>query len=317
LAPIKLKLKRRRMETLRRLILEKTMNERISPKLLGILLITPSLIVIVAIMIYPLINVIYLSFTKSFLTDPTGSYKFVGIKNYILLFHNPVFWVALKNTLTYVGGTVFLEFILGFAVALLLNQQIKYRTTLRGLFMLPWITPSVVVALLTMWVFNSNFGVVNYILKSLRIIPHFLGWLKDPSLALFTILIVTVWKMFPFMVVVLLAGLQTIPEEQIEAAKVDGGNSLQRFFYITLPHMRELIMIVTLLEFIWMFQYITIIWTTTKGGPIYATTTLPVLIYRSAFKDYNMGYAAAIGVFWLSFLLLFSVFYVKVVGEKE
>jgi len=140
LAPIKLKLKRRRVFILRRLILEKTMNERIPPKLLGILLITPSLIVIVAIMIYPLINVIYLSFTKSFLTDPTGSYKFIGIKNYILLFHNPVFWIALKNTLIYVGGTVFLEFILGFAVALLLNQQIKYKTTLRGLFMLPWIT---------------------------------------------------------------------------------------------------------------------------------------------------------------------------------
>lgn len=293
------------------------MQERLSPRLLGILLITPSLVVIVATMVYPLVNVIYLSFTRSFLIDPTGSYLFVGFKNYFLLFNNPVFWIALKNTLVYVGGTVSLEFVIGFTIALLLHQQIKYRTTFRGLFMLPWITPSVVVALLTMWVFNSDFGVVNYILKSLGIIPKFLGWLKDPSLAMPAILTVTVWKMFPFMVVVLLAGLQTIPEEQIEAARVDGAGPVQRFLHITLPHMRGIIMIVTLLEFIWMFQYITIIWTTTKGGPIYATTTLPVLIYRSAFKDYNMGYAASIGVFWLGFLLIFSLFYVRVLGEKE
>lgn len=293
------------------------MYNRLSSRMLGVLLITPSLVIIVSIMVYPLINIIYLSFTRSFLIDPTRSYSFIGIKNYLLLFGNPVFWIALKNTLIYVGGAVFLEFVIGFGIALLLNQQISYRTTFRGLFMLPWITPSVVVAFLTMWVFNSHFGVVNYILKSLGIISQSLGWLKDPSLAMPTILIVTVWKMFPFMVVVLLAGLQTIPEVQVEAAKIDGAGSLQRFLHITLPHMRELIMIITLLEFIWLFQYITIIWTTTKGGPIYATTTLPVLIYRSAFKDYNMGYAASIGVFWLSFLLLFSVFYVKVMGKKE
>jgi len=293
------------------------MERGLSSKTLGMLLITPSLIIIAVTMIYPLINVIYLSFTKSFLIDPTGSYTFIGIKNYLLLFRNPVFWIALKNTLFYVGGTVSFEFLIGFALALLLNQQIKYRTTFRGLFMLPWITPSVVVALLTMWVFNSEFGVVNYILKSLGIISRYRGWLKESSLAMPTILSVTVWKMFPFMLVVLLAGLQTIPEEQIEAARVDGANAIQRFLHITLPHMREIIMIVTLLEFIWMFQYITIIWTTTKGGPIYATTTLPVLIYRSAFKDYNMGYAASIGVFWLGFLILFSIFYIKVVGEKD
>ena len=293
------------------------MERHLSSKTFALLLITPSLIIIAFIMIYPLIDASYLSFTRCFLTDPTGGRIFIGLSNYINLLRRGVFWIAFKNTLIYVGGVVFFEFLIGFGLALLLNRQIKYRGTIRSLFMLPWVVPSVVVALLTRWAFNSEFGIVNIILNQLGIIESFKGWLKDTSLALPTILTVTTWKMFPFMLVVLLAGLQTIPEEQIEAAKVDGANSLQRFLHITLPHMRELIMIVTLLEFIWMFQYITIIWTTTKGGPIYATTTLPVLIYRSAFKDYNLGYSSSIGVIWLLFLFSFSIFYIRIVGEKE
>lgn len=268
-------------------------------------------------MIYPLADACYLSFTRCFLTDPTAGKTFIGLSNYINLLRRGVFWIALKNTLIYVSGTVLFEFLIGFGLALLLNRQIKYRGTLRSLFMLPWVIPSVAVALLARWAFNSEFGIVNVLLKQLGIIENFKGWLKDTSLALPTILTVTTWKMFPFMLVVLLAGLQTVPGEQIEAAKVDGANALRRFLHITLPHMRELIMIVTLLEFIWMFQYITIIWTTTKGGPIYATTTFPVLIYRSAFKDYNLGYSSSIGVIWLLFLFFFSIFYIRIVGEKE
>ena len=293
------------------------MERRLGPRAFALLLITPSLVILVFIMAYPLIDAFYLSFTRCFLTDPAGGRAFIRLNNYINLLRRGVFWVAFKNTLLYVGGTVLFEFLIGFGLALLLNQQIKYKGTLRSLFMLPWVVPSVVVALLARWAFNSEFGIVNIVLKQLGIIENFQGWLKDTNLALPTILTVTTWKMFPFMLVVLLAGLQTIPEEQTEAARVDGANALQRFLHITLPHMRELIMIVTLLEFIWMFQYMTIIWTTTKGGPIYATTTLPVLIYRSAFKDYNLGYASSIGVIWLLFLFFFSIFYIRIVGEKE
>lgn len=293
------------------------MGERLTSRAFAILLITPSLVIITVMMIYPLIDIICTSFTRFFLIDPTGGKTFIGLKNYVNLAKSGIFWIGFKNTLLYVGGTVFFEFLLGFGLALLLNQEMKYRGTLRGLFMLPWITPSVVVALLTRWLFNSDFGVVNAALKGLGLIDSFKGWIIEPSLAMPTMLMATVWKMFPFMLVVLLAGLQTIPEEQMEAARVDGANAVQRFLHITLPNMREIIMIVTLLEFIWMFQYITVIWATTKGGPIYATTTFPVLIYRAAFKDYNLGYAASMGVFWLGFLLLFSVFYIRVVGERE
>lgn len=281
-----------------------------------ILLIIPSLAVITVVMFYPLFYAFYLSFYRCFLTDPGGR-TFFGMGNYERMIRTPEFWIAFKNTLVYVGGVVFLELIIGFAIAMLLNLEIKYRNIFRALFMFPWVTPSVVVALLTLWMFNRDFGVVNVILKGLGIITSFKPWIKDPSLAMFTMLIVTTWKFFPFMLIVLLAGLQTIPVQEMEAARIDGANAMQRFLHITLPHMRELIMIVTLLEFIWNFQYITVIWNTTKGGPVYATTTFPVLIYRAAFREFNLGYGASIGVFWLLFLLAFAIIYIRVIGGRE
>jgi len=153
------------------------------------------------------------------------------------------------------------------------------------------------------------------VLKQLGIIDEFVPWLKSPNLAMPTVIFATIWKMFPFMFVILYAGLQAIPEEQIEASKVDGANGIQRFIHITLPNMREIIALSTILEFIWQFQYITIIWTTTKGGPINKTTTLPVLIYRVSFRgSMNMGYTSAVGIFWLLFLLGFSIVYIRFIS---
>jgi multiple sugar transport system permease protein len=133
-----------------------------------------------------------------------------------------------------------------------------------------------------------------------------------------TVTAATVWKMFPFMFVVLYAGLLVIPVDEIEAAKIDGAGAFQRFFHVTLPNMREIIALATILEFVWQFQYLTIIWTTTRGGPIDRTTTLPILIYRSAFHgSMDMGYGSTIGVFWMVFLLGFSILYVRLVGRRE
>ena len=184
---------------------------------------------------------------------------------------------------------------------------------------MPWIIPSVVVALITKFLFFDHFhGVVNVVLKELGIIREFVPWLKDSNLAMPTVLLATIWKMFPFMFIIIYAGLQAIPEEEVEAGKIDGANAFRRFLHITLPHLRELVVLATTLEFIWQFQYMTVIWTTTQGGPIDTTTTLPVLIYRTAFLGgMDMGYGSTIGVFWLVFLLAFSVLYVRVAGSRE
>ena len=281
-------------------------------------LILPSFLVILLVIVYPLANAIVTSFFRYLVTDAQGM-VFVGVKNYARMFASQQFWNALLHTVVYVGGTVAGELAIAFALALLVNVRYRARDFVNSLFFVPWIIPSVVVALITKFLFFDHFhGVVNAVLKQLGIIREFVPWLKDPRLAMPTVLLATIWKMFPFMFVIIYAGLQAVPEEQVEAGKIDGANAFRRFLHITLPNLRELIVLATTLEFIWQFQYMTVIWTTTQGGPIDRTTTLPVLIYRIAFLGgMDMGYGSTIGVFWLVFLLAFSVVYVRVAGRRE
>jgi multiple sugar transport system permease protein len=290
----------------------------LSNRLFALILIFPAFLVVTFIIIYPIINAFVTSFFRYFLTDAEGM-SFVGLKNYARMFGNEGFWIAFLNTVTYVGGTVVSEFIFAFALALLMNYHFSGKNLVSGLFFLPWVIPSVVVALITKFLLFDHFhGIVNVVLRRIGIIEEFVPWLKSPVLAMPTVIFATTWKMFPFMFVILYAGLQAIPGEQIEAAKVDGANGVQRFIHVILPNMKEIITLATILEFIWQFQYITIIWTTTRGGPINKTTTLPVLIYRSSFRgSMNMGYSSAIGVFWLVFLMGFSILYISYLGRRS
>jgi multiple sugar transport system permease protein len=282
------------------------------------LLILPSFIIIAAVIIYPLLNAVVTSLFRYYLTDARGM-VFVGLQNYARMFGSEQFWTALVNTVVYVGGTVIGELLIAFAIALLVNVRFKLKNLVNSLFFVPWIIPSVVVALITKYLFfDHHHGVVNAVLLELGLITEMIPWLKDPSLAMPTVIIATIWKMFPFMFVILYAGLQAIPEEEVEASTIDGASAFQRFRHITLPNLREIIVLATTLEFIWQFQYMTVIWTTTQGGPIDRTTTLPVLIYRTAFKGgMDMGYSSTIGVFWLFFLMAFAVIYVRVAGRRE
>jgi len=232
-------------------------------------------------------------------------------------FADKLFWESLGHTLVYAFGVMIISFVIGFALALLLNRKIRFRGIFRTLFFIPWVVPSVVISLLGMWMFNQSYGVINYLLQALGLIKEFLPWLQRTNLAMWTVIIVTVWKTFPFMMIMLLSGLQTIPREQVEAALIDGANRLQVFRHVTLPNLQEIIMIVTLLDIIWEFQDFTFIWILTKGGPVNATTTWPIYVYRTAFKTYEVGYASAIGTLWLIALAIFSVFYVRIVGARE
>jgi multiple sugar transport system permease protein len=295
-----------------------TARKEISNGLFAFLLMLPALLVILFIIVYPLLNAVVTSFFRQFLTDDRGR-EFVGLANYASMLGNPSFWRVFLNTVVYVAGTVIGEFILAFALALLVNYPHRLKSLTNSFFFVPWIIPSVVVALIARFLFFDHYhGIVNVALQGLGIIREFVPWLKDPVLAMPTVTAATVWKMFPFMFVVLYAGLLVIPVDEIEAAKIDGAGALQRFFHVTLPNMREIIALATILEFVWQFQYLTIIWTTTRGGPIDRTTTLPILIYRSAFHgSMDMGYGSTIGVFWMVFLLGFSILYVRFVGRRE
>jgi multiple sugar transport system permease protein len=282
------------------------------------LLILPSFIIITAVIIYPLLNAAVTSFFRYYITDSAGM-TFVGLKNYARMFGSAQFWTALVNTVVYVGGTVIGELLIAFAIALLVNVRFRLKNLVNSLFFVPWIIPSVVVSLITKYLFfDHHYGVVNAVLLQAGLVTDMIPWLKDPALAMPTVIAATIWKMFPFMFVILYAGLQAIPEEEVEASRIDGASAFQRFRHITLPNMQEIIVLATTLEFIWQFQYMTVIWTTTQGGPIDRTTTLPVLIYRTAFKGgMDMGTSSTIGVFWLVFLMAFAMLYVRTAGRRE
>jgi len=186
----------------------------------------------------------------------------------------------------------------------------------RGIALIPWVTPGVVVALLFLYMFNAQAGVVDYLLIRLGWTNHFVEWWGSTDNALWAEIIANVWNQTPFYMLMVLAGLQTVPEDQYEAAIIDGASTVQRFWYVTLPNIRGVLLIVTSLMVIWNFNSFDTIWATTQGGPVNATTTLSIYVYRTAFNGLDLGYAAAIGVVWLILLLLFSVVYIRAMGGE-
>lgn len=280
------------------------------------LLVLPALLILVVIVFYPLVRTVLTSFQKYDLTSPSDILKFVGLKNYTSILISGEFVGRLAITLKYSAGAVAGQFALGMIFALLLNQKIRGRPFFRAIFLMPWVIPTVVCALLWTWVLNVQYGVFNFILRKIGFIDQFRAWLGDPALALYTVVGVTIWKWFPFDFVMLLAGLQTVPPDLLDAAAVDGAGTLGKFFHVTLPSIRNIISVVLMLTLIWSFQEFTMIWGTTKGGPMNVTSTLTIHIYRTSFEYFRMGQASALGVLWMLFLLFFSIISVRI-GFRE
>lgn len=226
---------------------------------------------------------------------------------------------SIKITFTYVFTTVTIQFVLGIMLALVLNSKIRFQRGLRTVILIPWVIPTIIGALLWMWLFQPQYGVINHILMSLQIIDTPLQWLSDMYLALPAVIIAALWKQLPFMTTMLLAGMQGISEEIYEAAMIDGASKSRQFFAITLPMLKNTIKTVTLISCIENFKMFPLFWIMTGGGPLNATTTLAIESYRTAFIDLDLGKGAAIGAIWLIMMLLFSWAYNKVfsIGEDK
>jgi multiple sugar transport system permease protein len=280
----------------------------------SLLLMVPALALLTFTILYPLVRGIILSFESFSLVALDAGVQWVGLDNFKTLLTSSAYREVWMTTLIFVVASVGGQFLLGFATALVLNQDLAQRNLVRGLLLMPWIVPTVVASLLFKWIYNQQYGVFNYLLKTFTIIPVFRAWIGDPQLALFSVILANIWKGFPFHMIVLLAALQTIPSELFEAATIDGASAVQRFRYVTLPHLRYIIMIDVLISIIWTFQSFTMIWTMTEGGPITATTTLAISIYRTAFQAFDIGMGAAIGTIWLVVMAIFSVVFVRLVG---
>ena len=272
-------------------------------------MILPSMVSISLLTLVPLLDGLIVSIQSQDLARPNPT-RFVGLAHYSrALIEDEDFWSSLGRTLIWTVGSVVGAYCLALSLALLVNIDIQGRKFFRALFLLPWVVPEVSTALLWKWLYGDEFGILNFILKSLGMINSPVLWLADPALAMPSVIAVQIWKLYPVMFIVLLAALQNVPKELHEAATIDGANSRQRFWYITLPFIRGTSVIITLLASIWSFQNFDIIYLLTGGGPAGATKVLATLMYQKAFWGSEMGYAAAIGVLMLVVLLLISIVY--------
>jgi len=274
---------------------------------LGMLLIAPTIVIFCAVIIYPLVSAIYLSLFSIF--TPTLQGHWVGLGNYADLLSSSVFWSALRINLIWTAGTLSLQIIAGIALALLLNNDILFRSLARSLVLFPYFVSTVVAVLVWRWLFNDLYGILNHFMLQLGLIDRPINWLGQMPNAMISVILVGAWKYFPFVVIAVLARLQTIPPQLYEASTMDGAGAWGRFFDVTLPQLRGVLTVVILLRTVWDFKEFDLIYLLTGGGPINATQTLPLLVYQQAFGLNRMGMAASYAVVMMVVMLAFMALY--------
>ncbi|QBK30882.1 ABC transporter permease subunit [Roseitalea porphyridii] len=283
--------------------------------LLGTALIAPTVLIFCAVILYPLISAIYLSLFSIF--TPTLEGNWVGVDNYAVLLASGRFWNALANTLIWTIGTLILQIVCGVGVALLLNQSIVFRSLARSLVLFPYFLSTVVAVLVWRWLFNDLYGILNHLMLAAGLIDMPVNWLGAMPNAMISIIVVGAWKYFPFVVIAVLARLQTIPDPLYEAARIDGAGPIARFFDVTLPQLREVLIVIILLRAIWDFKEFDLIWLMTGGGPINSTQTLPLVVYQEAFGLNQMGMAAAYAVTMMIVMLAFMLIYLRQTRDRD
>ena len=278
-----------------------------------LLLLLPIIILLVSIFAYPIARAFFLSFYK--VSFGTAQSEFVGLDNFATMFLDPVFWQGLGKSFYWTVGNLAIQLTIPIALALLLNRRIRGVNFARAAIMLPWVAPTVTIAVCMRWMLLPRIGIISEILSGLGFGSiHLLGGLGS---AMPTLILLNSWKFLPFGTLMILASLQTIPNSIYEAARVDGASALQRFKYITFPYITAMIWFVGFLAFSWNFNTFDLIWLTTQGGPGSATQTLPILIYRTAFKTFRLGEASAISITIAIILIIIGILYFRSIRPKE
>lgn len=258
----------------------------------GYLFGAPALLLVAFVMLIPLCYTILLSFFK---VDPlTGNASFVGLQQYQRLFADDIFRLSIKNTVLWTLGSVVLQFSIGFLLANILHMDcVRFKTPMRIALMVPWVLPSVVSALVWQWMYHSDFGIINEMLKQLGLIEKSIPWTSSPKTALLSAIIINVWKMVPFVILMTEAALQNVSPELKDAAHVDGAGPLRVFWSVTVPSIANTMNTIILLLTIWTMNAFTFIFVLTEGGPAHQTEILSIYIYRTAFRGRNTGLASA------------------------
>ena len=271
----------------------------------------PVMVLMLVLMILPIAVVIRYSLLDNVIMTPTS--VVVGLKNYVTILGDPLYHTATKNTAVFTGSSVLAHLLLGLGFAMLLNSPLLGRwtkTIFRTIFVMPWLLTVAIIAILWRLLLDPN-GVVNYLLAEGGVIDTPIAWLADLNLALPAVTFINIWAGYPFFMVSLLAGLQGIPADLYEAAAVDGASWWRRFFHVTLPSLRPIILSMALLDMIWTSQQFPLIWMTTGGGPLDRTEMLSTYTYKLAFSQYQFAQASASAVLLLAVALVLAVFYVR------
>ncbi len=289
---------------------------RVRQLMVGYSYLLPAALCMLATVVVPIGMAMKMSLYNDVLYKPQ-EYRFIGLGNYVRLAQDPVFWLTLWNSFVWVFGSVVLQFVAGFAAALLLHQAFRGRALVRMLALLPWIIPGVVVGLIWEWLYQPNYGVINDLLIKAGWLHDRIAWLSSPDLAMAAVVFTNVWRGIPFFAIMLLAGLQAIPGELYEAAHVDGAGVLARFRHITLPLLRPIIVVATATRIIWTFNYADLIFVMTSGGPANATQITSTYTLLQAYANLDFGYAAALSVVLLLVMLAFTAAYLRLTRGVE
>ena len=291
-------------------------NQLLGDRAFALVLLIPAFAIIVGIILFPLLDAARLSFTSTNLIN-IRKQPVIGLRNYQQIFTDPTYWQVVGNTFFITFASVATSVVIGMALALALNGIVVGRGLLRALFIVPWLVPGVVIGVTWNWMLSTETGVINYLLRTLGITSQNLPWLADATLSMSAVNGVFVWSSVPFIMVTLLGGLQAIPSELVEAAVVDGASFWQRFWRIVLPLLLPILTIATILRVIYTIQNFVIVYMLTQGGPGFATETLALYVYETAFNSARLGKASAIGVTWFVYVLVFVVIYLKLIGREE
>lgn len=275
----------------------------------GLVFALPALIVLFMLIAYPVFYTGWLS-----VTNDQGQY--MGLQNFSAVLRPRVTTQALWNTLWWVAGSIFFQVLLGIAAAILLNQNFRGRALVRSIALIPWVIPGIVAATTWAWMFHTEFGIINYMLTSTGAIDEPVGWLTRSNTVMPAMIAINVWKLFPFVAIMVLAGLQSIPQELYEAARMDGATYWEEVRHVMLPQIRPVIAAVTLLLVIWALNAITIIYAITKGGPANRTVITPIQIFRLAFESVEFNQAAALSVMFFGVVMLIVLAYIRAFASQ-
>ena len=289
-------------------------------KQFSLMLLSPAVIITVIFILVQVVDSIYRSFfdykVKNIISGKPGTWN--NFANYVKLFTNGKLPTAMTNTLLFVFGVVIAQFILGMALALVLNTNIRFSRFIRSIMMIPWVVPTLISGLVWLWMFQPQYGLVKYfvgILSGGKITDFAI--LNNPTTAMLGVSVAALWKQIPLATLLLLAGLANVPEDMLEAAKIDGANEAQRFFKITLPYMKSVIKVTVSMSIIENFKQFPLFWTMTGGGPNNSTTTMAILSYREAFVSNNFGSGAAVTTVWMLMMIAVVFVYNRIFRKED